>query len=184
MRESAIVLCLLSLFPAAVLPTKPAVTKAWIDHKGAVHVLTTEARDHVIYPEKWQDGGGFESIAVAPDRRTVGWLADQLLTPEEGGTSYSYPVALQLDIWRDGHVIRKIGPPALAIQNWIFVKNGSEVAFHFAPPHGIESYNCMLFAVNSGRELAHWSRDRKDRVVPVWAKPLLSNDPPSQEQQP
>jgi hypothetical protein len=64
----------------------------------------------------------------------------------------------------------------LAIQNWIFLKDGAEVAFHTAPLHGQEYYNCTLFDVATGRQLAKWAVDRRDYVVPDWAKPLLVND--------
>lgn len=184
MLLSAILLILISHDSVTLAATGPAVAKASIDNKGSVHVVTADTRDHVIYPQKWQNGGGFEGIAVAPDHQTVGWLADQMLTPDEGGTSYSYPVALELDVWRGGRVIRKFKPSALTIRNWIFVKGGSEVAFHLAPPHGMESYNCMLFDVSSGRELAHWPMDRKDHTIPDWAKPLLRNDFPAPPQRP
>jgi hypothetical protein len=142
-----------------------------------VHIVTGDDRDHTIKPKKWQDGGGFTALAVAPDGGTVGWLANQMLTPLEGETSYSYPVALELDIWRDGHVMRRFSTPALTIRNWMYLKDGDEVAFHSVPPHGQEFFDCTLFDVNGGKELAHWILDRKDYVAPNWVKGLLVDDP-------
>ncbi|HTV14249.1 MAG TPA: hypothetical protein VME68_06015 [Acidobacteriaceae bacterium] len=147
--------------------------KAYADKKGAVHIIGVDGREQTIDPKKWQAGAGYESVIVAPDGKTVGWLADRLLSPLEGSTNYSYPVALELDVWRDGRVIRKFSPSAYVIQNWIFLKDGEEVAFHTAPPHGQEFFNCTLFDVGTGKQLAQWELDRKDYVVPDWAKGLL-----------
>ena len=116
-------------------------------------------------------------MQVAPDGKTVGWLADQILTPLEGAANYSYPVALELDVWRDGQVIRKFSPDAYVIRNWVFLKDGNEVAFHAAPPHGQEFFDCTLFDVGTGKRLAQWRLDRKDYVIPDWAKKLLADDP-------
>jgi hypothetical protein len=154
----------------------PVVTKAYSDNGGRLHIITADGRDHTIKPANWQSGGGFEDVAVAPDRRTVGWLVNQMLTPLEGSTNYSYPVAIELDIWRGGRVVQRFSPPAYTIQDWIFLKSGSEVALHVAPPHGQEFYDCTIFDVNTGKKLAHWSLDRRDYVVPDWAKPLLAGD--------
>jgi hypothetical protein len=74
-------------------------------------------------------------------------------------------------------VIRRFRTPGLPIDNWIFLKDGNEVAFHVAPTHGQEFYDCTLLDVNTGKKLADWSLDRKDYVVPDWAKPLLVDDP-------
>jgi len=176
MRKLLAVFCLVSACSLTLAATGPAVTNAYADSKGWVHIITSDGRDHTIKPEKWQAGGGFKDVDVAPDGRTVGWLADQMLTPLEGATNYSYAVALELYIWRDGRVIRRFPASAFAIQDWTFLKHGNEVAFHVAPPHGRESYDCSLFDVNTGKELASWAIDRKDYIVPAWAKPLLVNE--------
>ena len=176
MQKLFMLICLASACTLTFPQSGPTVTKAYSDNEGRLHILTPDGHDHMIKPRKWQAGGGFEEIKVTPDGRTVGWLADQMLTPLEGGTSYSYPVALELDIWRDGHVIQRFSAPALTIQNWIFLKDGSQIAFHIAPPHGQEFYDCTLFDVNTGKKLAHWSLDRRDYVVPDWAKPLLAGE--------
>lgn len=177
MRKLLAIICFAFSCSLAYAANGPAVTKAYVDDKGSVHILTADGRDYTIKPKKWQAGGGFGTPVVAPDGKTVGWLVNQMLMPLQGGTSYSYAVALGLDIWRDGHVIRRFSTPALTIQNWIFLKDGNEVAFHIAPPHGQEFYDCTLFDVNTGKELAHWSLDRKNYVVPDWAKSLLVDDP-------
>jgi len=177
MRKLLVIFFLISAGSCAQAATGAAVTKAFADTNGSVHILSADGGEHIIKPWDWQAGGGFENVDVAPDGKTVGWLASQMLQPLEGGTNYEYAVALELDIWRDGRVIRKIPAPGLVIQNWTFLKDGNEVAFHIAPTHGQEFYECFLFDVNTGRRLQSWSLDRKNYVVPEWAKPLLVNDP-------
>jgi hypothetical protein len=162
----------------ALAATGPTVTKAYADGQGWVHIITADGRAHTIKPREWQAGGGFSDVVVAPDRRTVGWLANQMLTPLQAGSNYSYPVAFELDVWRDGRVIRKFSSDVSTIQNWLFLDGGNEVAFHVGPLHGQEFYDCALFDVNRGKPLAHWALDRKDYTVPNWAKQLLVNDPP------
>jgi hypothetical protein len=98
-----------------------------------------------------------------------------MFAPFEAGTNYAYAIPLELDIWREGRVIRRFAL-GQGIQSWIFLKGGDEVAIHTAPPHGQEFFDCTLFNVKTGKETAHWSLDRKDYVVPVWAKPLLEDD--------
>lgn len=176
MRKWFAIFCLASACTFSIAQTGRAVRKAYADSKGWLHIITSDGRDHKIRPQKWQAGGGYEAIHIAQDGKTVGWLDNQMLTPVQGATNYSYPVALELDVWRDGHVIRRFRTSALTIQNWIFLKSGSEVAFHIAPPHGQEFYDCTLFDVDTGRQLSHWSLDRRNYVVPDWAKPLLSGE--------
>jgi hypothetical protein len=178
MRKLFALFCVVSACSLTLAATSPAVTNAYADSKGWVHIITADGRDHTITPRKWQAGGGYDAIEVAQDGRTVGWLAEAMLTPLQGNTSYSYAVALELTIWKAGRVIRRFHPPALVIQNWIFLEGGNDVAFHVAPTHGQEFYDCTLFDVNSGKELAHWALDRKDYTLPDWAEPLLVDDPP------
>lgn len=177
MGRIAAVACVMFLCCRSGAAQAAPVTRAYADDHGWVHIIVAAGHEQIIKPERWQAGGGFESVQTAFDGKTVGWLADEMLTPDEGATNYAYPVALDLDIWRDGRVIRKFPTPGFPIDQWRFLKDGREVAFHVAPPHGIEYYNCFLFDVTSGKRLAHWSLDRKDYVVPDWAKPLLADDP-------
>jgi hypothetical protein len=173
-----LLICFWLLASAAALgAASPAVAKAYIDSEGSVHIVAADGRDHTISPMKWQNGGGFTDVSVAPDGRTVGWVANQMLTPLEGGTNYSYQVGLEVEVWRDGKVIQRLSPNVYVIQDWIFLKNGEEVAIHTAPPRGQEFYDCFRFDVRTGKKLEHWSLDHRDYVVPEWAKPLLVNDP-------
>jgi hypothetical protein len=110
MRRVLACCCFAPTLSLAFAQTGTTVTKAYADQKGTVHIVTANGHEERILPKKWQAGAGYESVTVAPDGRTVGWLADQLLTPLEGATDYSYPAAFELDIWRDGRVIRRFSP--------------------------------------------------------------------------
>ena len=154
----------------------PAVTKAFIDSNGSIHIVTEDSREQTITPEKWQNGGGFSDVIVASDAKTVGWVANQMLTPLQGGTNYEYAIGVEVEVWRSGKVIQKISTDAYAIRDWIFLKDGEEVAIHTAPPHGQEFFDCTRFDTRTGKKLTHWSLDRRDYVVPEWAKQLLVND--------
>lgn len=177
MLRFLIVFCLLA-GAAAFFAASPAVAKAFVDSTGSVHIFTEDRGEQKIDPEKWQEGGSFSDVIVAPDGRTVGWVANQMLTPLQGGTNYEYAVGLEIDVWRGGKVIQKIDPHAQPIRNWLFLKNGEEVAIHTAPLHGQDFFDCTRFDARTGRKLAHWSLDRRNYVVPEWAKPLLVNDAP------
>ena len=179
LRMRNLLLCLsLGLSCAALSAAKKdAVKRAFADGKGVVHIVTADGVDHVFHPKKWQDARGAGSVMVAEDGKTVGWLAKEALSPRESGASYSYAGALELDVWRGGRILRRFGP-GQDIRDWIFLEGGNEVAFRLAPLHGDREFYCTRFDVGTGKELAHWSLDRKDYVVPDWAKPLLKDDPP------
>lgn len=162
---------------AASAASKETVKRAYIDSEGRVHIVTAAGGDKSILPKKWQAGGGFEAVEIAPDGETVGRLADQMLTPLEGGTNHSYAVPLEIDIWRAGHLIRRFMPSASVIRDWIFLRGGKQVAYRVAPPHGQQFYDCTLMDVATGKQLAHWSLDRSDYAVPDGAKQVLKGDP-------
>jgi hypothetical protein len=175
MRRSMALFCLVACSVSARGAAGPDVTKAYVDGKGSVHILMADGRQHTIAPQKWQDGGSYTDVSVAQDGKTVGWVANQMLAPFEGGTNYAYEIGVDVEVWRAGKAIARFAPGV--IQDWVFLKNGEEVAIHTAPPHGQEFYDCTRFDVRLGKELEHWSLDRRDYVVPEWAKPLLVNDP-------
>ncbi|HEV3149650.1 MAG TPA: hypothetical protein VGY94_01785 [Acidobacteriaceae bacterium] len=178
MRKLFAILCLASVWIPTCAQTSSAVTRAYADNKGSLHIITADRRNYTIRPTPWQAGGGFEAIKIAPDRRTVGWLADQMLDPLQANSNDSYPVAQELGIWRDGRVIRRFPATALVIWDWIFLNGSKEAAFHIAPPRGQDfNYNCARFDIDTGKQIAHWKLDRRDYVVPDWVKPLLVNDP-------
>ena len=176
MQKLPVAACLIvgGLFAHAANPGE--ITKAFVDGTGALHVVAANGEDHKIQPQKWQAGGGFEQVAIGPDHQTVAWLETQMLSPLEGGTNYAYAVALELEVWRDGRIVRKFPAPAFTIQEWTFVKGSSEVAFHVRPPHCKDDDDCYLFDISTGKRIAHWSRDQKASSMPAWASSLLRSE--------
>lgn len=103
--------------------------------------------------------------AVAPDRRTIGWLGNYR------SCCQSYPIPRQLVIWRAGSVIRRINAQAM-IWDWRFYRGGRQVAFSDGPTHGSNlPYNYKLFDVLSGRRLSEI--DAHAVALPGWARLLL-----------
>ena len=175
-RLLAAVACLMGCGSFAHAANPAEVTKAFIDGKGALHIVASGGRDFVVKPQEWQAGGRFEQVAIAQDHKTVGWLATQMLSPLEGGTNYSYAVALEVEVWRDGRIVRKFSAPAFSIQDWTFIDGSGKVAFHVAPPHGEDFDDCYLFDVSTGKRIAHWSRKASSSSMPGWARTLLRSE--------
>jgi hypothetical protein len=101
MRKLFAVLCLASSCSFALAQSGYAVTRAYADGKGLVHIVTADGKDFAILPEKGQDGVG--NIKVAPDGVTVGWLVDLW---ESCCVSYSIPT--ELVVWRSGRILLRI----------------------------------------------------------------------------
>lgn len=154
MRIFLAIFCLASACSLVFAANAPAVSKAYTDDAGTLHILTADGRDHLIVPRKWQAGGGFDGIQIGPDRGTVGWLVYKKLTPLEAGANDAHEVAVELDIWRAGRVIRRFHSEQ-DIRYWTFLKNGSQVSFRQAPLHGDVSSYGNLFEVSTGKQLAH-----------------------------
>jgi hypothetical protein len=163
MRKMLLAIVLAALGPAVAWPQNIPIKQAYVGKNNRVHIVTGDGRDETIPPEKGQDG--IENVRVAEDGRTVGWLVDLWAS-----CCVSYSIPIELVIWRDGGVIRRIHP-VQAIFGWTFLAGGKEVAFHNAPLHGSETYECSRVDVRTGRELEEWSIMRKT-PVPAWVKLL------------
>jgi hypothetical protein len=167
-----LVICILAFICASALAgTGPTVTKAYVDNNKRVHIVTSDGRDSSVPPEKNQEAT--EKIQIAPDGKTVGWLVDT------STCCVSYPVPLELIVWRSGRVIRKIHPNQ-GIWSWIFLKEGTQLAFRHGPLHGGWSGEYLLIEIASGKILARWNHptDEKgndtddDSDEPGWAKEI------------
>ena len=71
----------------------------------------------------------------------------QMLTPVQGGTSYSYALALEQDLWRDERVIGRIPAPACSIQTGLFAKLA--VRAHSTSPHPTEKIPMIALSLTS-----------------------------------
>ena len=116
-----------------------------------------------------QPQAGFAEPRIAPDRATVGWLA---LYP---GCCQSYPIPLELALFRDGRVVRTLTGAGMPIWHWRFVDHGRAVAFVQRPTHGAAPDHYELRDVASGRLLAEFEHEDGDRAsLPDWARGVAS----------
>ncbi|MGN6512560.1 MAG: hypothetical protein ACTHKZ_03180, partial [Lysobacteraceae bacterium] len=95
----------------------------------------------------------FAEPRIAADGRTVGWLA---LYP---GCCQSYPVPLQLVLFRDGRVLRAFIGAGSPVWHWRFADGGRAVAFVQRPTHGAAPDHYELREVASGRLLAAFDHE-------------------------
>jgi len=111
----------------------------------------------------------FETIRLAPDHRTIGWLADYMMCAQ------SYPCPLELVMFRAGAPLRKIPPSYGIFWGWMFTDHGRRVITHSGFPHGDNTGAYALFDTATGRRLATFA---PPQPVPAWAKPYLASDNP------
>lgn len=106
----------------------------------------------------------FDEPRIAPDGRTVGWLA------EYPGCCQSYPIPLALVLFRDGRVLRAFTGAGMPVWHWRFVDDGRTVAFVQRPTHGAAPDHYELREVATGRLLAECDHDDDAAPLPDWAR--------------
>jgi len=142
------------------LNASKTISKAYIDNNGNVHVVDGDGID--TKPPKEKGQASSDSIIVADDKQTVGWLA------QFPNCCTSYPIALTLVIWRDGAIVHRFGD-GLLIADWHFVDGGKQVAFYSNTVHGDFAPHYELRDMKSGRLLGKWHGElTKD--APKWAQ--------------
>ncbi|HKF48031.1 MAG TPA: hypothetical protein VKB38_11790 [Terracidiphilus sp.] len=168
MRLSVIAIGLIAAAVPVWCAKDAPVARAYQGDDNLVHIVTVDGRDRAIQAEKGQ--AGIENVRVAGDSRTVGWLVDV-----PSSCCMSYPIPVELVLWRSGRVIRKFWKTQ-AIFGWAFLRGGEEVAYHTAPLHGSEIYQCYREDVGTERLLDQWSLASKT-PPPDWVKPLDAQVP-------
>jgi hypothetical protein len=133
--------CSLALFLFIPEAMGETVRKAYLDQQKNVHVITTAGKDR-----KLTHKGNADSLKLAPDNRTIGWLVLNTWTAEGDDG----PGSEELMIYREGKLASiKCAP---FIRNYWFWKRGAQVAIdcggrHFA---GRE----ILYDARTGKEVA------------------------------
>ncbi|NUS39551.1 MAG: hypothetical protein HOQ02_11085 [Lysobacter sp.] len=154
----------------AAMPACAAVhyRAAALQPDGRLRLTTTQGAvvwaplDHEGEPEPQSE---FSEPRIAPDGRTVGWLA---LYP---GCCQSYAIPLSLVLFRDGKVLRGMTGAGMPVWHWRFIDGGRQVAFVQRPTHGAAPDHYELRDVASGRLLAEFDHDEGDaRPLPRWAR--------------
>jgi hypothetical protein len=143
------------------------LSKAYLDADNNVHLAYTDG-DEVHPKEKGQ--AGCESLKVAEDKQTVGWLVDfenELTT---------YPIALTLVVFRDKKVVQRFGDSDTdVIEDWHFWAGGKQVAFVTNALHGGGRAHYELHDVEKGTLLGKWDGPL-NQASPAWARGLWDED--------
>ncbi|MGR8953295.1 MAG: hypothetical protein ACU83V_12905 [Gammaproteobacteria bacterium] len=160
-------LCIAFLLLAAPIAASAEIyDRVAIEPNGQLHIYTEDRRE--IVPVKDKDQTGFQQAAIAPDRRTVGWLA---LYPN---CCTSYPIPLKLVIYSDGKT-RVFTGKDLPIWRWRFLSSGKHVAFEQETVHGGLGVHYELRGVTSGELAAEYDPDPENAATPPgWVRKLDS----------
>jgi hypothetical protein len=142
--------------------TAKSITKVHVDDDGRVHIMDSDGKDTRPPMEKGQVS--CDSVRVADDKQTVGWLA------EYPNCCTSYPIALTLVIWRSGKIVHRLGNGML-IANWHFVAGGKQAAFYTNTVHGDFAPHYELRDLQTGRQVGKWDGALSDKA-PSWAQGL------------
>jgi hypothetical protein len=136
------------------------------------HLLISlrNGRVAVIPPD--DTGTSFQEIGIAPDHRTIGWVAMSKVTQEIlPGRQEILTLPHALRIWRDGHVVHSFLVSGVEA-DWKFYMAGDTVAIHVWPQDVDEEQHCVLYDVRTGGELDTWGRSKKT-PVPKWCDGLV-----------
>lgn len=162
------------------------VERAYVGTDGLVHIKSAHRPEFVAGREQnpvVDNGPGsnqqsVEPVQVASDGRTVAWLVNF------GNCCTSYPIPLEIVVYRDGRIIRRVtaidGPPT--IWDWHFVAGGKQLALYADTLHGTQQPACELHDVSSGKLIEQWT-GKADAPHPAWVKTLkgkcdVSNENP------
>jgi len=105
----------------------------------------------------------YSSPAIAPDGRTVGWLAYY------PNSCTSYPIPRELVVYRNGTVIRRFGSDGTPVWKWRFVNRSAAVEFHQDTVHGNFGPRYERRAIASGRLLAEYEGNASANA-PAWVR--------------
>jgi len=94
------ILLLFATLSSVAMFGQDTVARVYADQKNQVHVVYKTGRTIVVAGERGEVG--IDSIQIAEDGRTAGWLV--LYENPDGGS----PVAGKLVLWRSGKVMRRV----------------------------------------------------------------------------
>ncbi|MFP5236686.1 MAG: hypothetical protein ACLGSD_12360 [Acidobacteriota bacterium] len=129
-----------------------------------MHIVSKNVREWTVPAEQGQEG--VEDVQVADDESTVGWLVDKY-----DSCCVSYAIPTELVVWRNGAVIQRFDHLVQAVFGWTFLRSGAELAYHQAPLHGDEIYDCTHVDVRTGKVLEEWWIG-KTKTPPAWVELL------------
>ena len=144
----------------------PSLQKAYLDSSNNVVIVYSDGGR--AEPPKDKGQAGCESLKVAEDGKTVGWLVDF----ENDGTSY--PVALSLVIFRDKRILQQFGGTDV-IEDWQFRAGGTQLAFVTNALHGGGRAHYELRDLAKGTLIAKWDGPAGPKS-PAWMRGLWDQD--------
>lgn len=148
--------------------------RAVLESDGSLLELITASAPQTHAP-KLEEQVGFDQPRVSADGRRIGWLA---LYPN---CCTSYPVPLELVIFRAGRIEQVFHGNGEAIFAWQFLHDGTEVAYRQGPLHFSDAEYFELRRVADGKLLARYAypnesegaaRAEAIRKAPAWVKPI------------
>jgi len=144
-----------------------SISQAYADKSGSVKIVMSDGKT-VLVPKE-HGATGADNVRIAPDGRTVGWLATWP-NPEPDRSWEVLPSTLI--IWRDGEIVHKFQTD-LTFYAWSFWKGSAQVAYRTGPMHG-PAPNYELHDIATGRLLQHFlDDDNADAAkLPEWVKEL------------
>jgi hypothetical protein len=106
-----------------------------------------------------------DSLKVASDGRTVGWLVEQ------NNCCTTYPIPTRLVVIANSR--KFIFSERQMIYDWNFLGEGEQVALSIGPTHGEAIPHFLLYDTHSGRKLEDWSATSDTNTPPPsWATGL------------
>src|ERR1700678_479228 len=141
-------------------------TSFFINDTARLHIRLVSGQYVLAPKEKYQ--AGFDSPAISPDGKTIGWLQLYPFPKTDKDDYDSGPIASGLAIYRNRRIIHQFGTPQV-FYDWQFRSGGSEVAYATGPTHGGAS-EALLCDIASGKILARWIPGTAN--PPEWAKGL------------
>jgi hypothetical protein len=128
-----------------------------------VHIVLDDGTDVLPPIDKDQVGGS--SASIAKDRRAAVWLADY------GNCCTSYPLSMELIVYKPGKPLQKFKGDGRGIFNWQFVAEGKKFAFFQDVAHGPGNPHCELRDIETGRLISKWD-GRITQKSPFWARKI------------
>lgn len=134
--------------------------RATIDRAGQLQLILADGRALAVPPNA--DQTGVAQAAVAPDRRSVGWVA----LYSDGTTDF--PLALVVRTRQTTHTFTGDGRP---IWRWAFSRDGTRVVWEQGSMHGDSSHHFECRDLRTGRRVgaldtAAWPPPRH----PAWLR--------------
>lgn len=166
MRASGIAIVVLGLW--AVAPSAETYIATGIDPSGQLYIVTRHHRE--VMPNMQPKQVGFARVEIAPDGRSVGWLA---LYPNSE-TDYPIPMAL---VTYTGGETRTFNGTGLPIKRWCFEAEGNQVAFEQETVHGGADAHYELRDVATGKLVEKYDPDPSAEMAakpPRWVADVNS----------